>query len=92
MANRDKILTWLSIIAGGGVILAAIGAGLVFYVNYAVAEAFDNAKPASVLAVELDIALIKNDMSHMRIDVAENKEIAQDTNTIFREYLQDQTQ
>ncbi len=90
MATRDKILTWVSIVIGGGVVLGLVATGLVFYVNHAVAQSFKDAKPASVAAVELDIALIEQSLEHIVDDVAENKRIAQDTNTIFREYLQDQ--
>ena len=90
MATRDKILTWVSIIIGSGVVLGLITTGVVFYVNHAVAESFANAKPASVATIETDIRLIRNDIEHIVDDVAENTRVAQDTNKIFREYLEDQ--
>ncbi len=90
MAIRDRILAWMSIIIGGAALLGFGAAGVVFYVDYAVAQSFVDAKPASVAAVEMDIKLIQNDMAHIVTDVAENKAIAQDTNTIFREYLEEQ--
>ncbi len=90
MSTREKILAWVSIIVGGGVILGIIGAGVGLYVNHAVAQSFVNAKPSSVAAVELDIQLMQKGLEHIVLDVAENKRIAQDTNTILREYLEDQ--
>lgn len=92
MAKSSNVLTYIGIAGGLVTLLGIVGGGVVFYVNHAVAKSFDEAKPASVVAVEADIRLIRNDISHIVDDVADNKRIAQDTNDIFREYLEAQTQ
>lgn len=92
MAKSNSILTYIGIAGGLVTLLGVVGGSVVFYVNYAVDEAFDEAKPASVTAVETDIKLIRQDIGHIVSDVSDNKKIAQDTNDIFREYLEDQTQ
>ena len=87
----NKILLWLSIIGCVLVVLAALTGVLVLYVNAVVAAQIETTKPLVVQQIESDIGIMRNDINHLVGDVADNKRISEDTNRIFRKYLEEQS-
>ena len=86
----NKILTWLGVIGGSFAAIGGLAFVLSLYVNSIVDARLENARPPSVQKIEQDIAVMKNDISHIRDDVATTTELNRETNRIFREYLESQ--
>ena len=72
--NSDVILKWVSIVGGGLVIIGALWAFVEWRIGARVTDEFGAAKPASVLALETEVQLLRNDLGHFTGDLEDTSE------------------
>jgi hypothetical protein len=90
--SRDKVLTYLSI--GGGILLllGALGTAMAFVIGAAIDDKLTAARPESVVSLTQEVALLRNDYQHLSTDVQENTATVNAFDSVFRDYLQSQTE
>ena len=90
--SRDKVLTYLSIGGGAIVILGAVGTAIAFMIGATIDDKLTAARPASVVELTQEVALLRNDYQHLSTDVQENTSTVNAFDEVFRDYLTKQAE